>query len=269
MIELYEKEIQSQNRQSSKGNQMKWLKDEVWYKADFTGYEGLTEYIVSALLKKSTLDNKSFQRYEIDKIKYKYTEYLGCSSKNFLPVGWQLITLERLFMNTYGESLNKSIYRISELEERIRFLVDQTRRITGLQDFDKYMCHLMTIDALFLNEDRHTHNIAVLIDAEGEYQYCPIFDNGGGLLSDTTMDYPLNIDTQILMKEVKSKTFCQSFDDQLDVIEKLYGLNIKFNFTIDYVEELLDTDNYYSDQVKARVIQILRLQKSKYQYLFE
>ena len=51
-----------------------------------------------------------------------------------------------------------------------------------------YMNKLLTIDALFLNEDRHTHNIAVLMNGKGDYAYCPIFDNGAGLLADTTMD---------------------------------------------------------------------------------
>ena len=41
----------------------------------------------------------------------------------------------------------------------------------------------------FLNEDRHTHNITVLMNGKGDYAYCPIFDNGAGLLADTTMDY--------------------------------------------------------------------------------
>ena len=51
MIDLTNTEIKDENRQSSKGNQMKWLKNDVWYKADYTGYEGLAEYIVSYLLK--------------------------------------------------------------------------------------------------------------------------------------------------------------------------------------------------------------------------
>ena len=50
-----------------------------------------------------------------------------------------------------------------------------------------YMNKLLTIDAFFLNEDRHTHNIAVLMNGKGDYVYCPIFDNGAGLLADTTI----------------------------------------------------------------------------------
>lgn len=268
MIELYDENMRMQNRQSSKGNQMKWLKDDVWYKADYTGYEGLAEYVVSSLLKMSTLGESDYQNYQIEMMRYRHTEYLGCSSINFLPEGWQLLTLERLFMNEYGESLMRSIYGISELEERIRFLVNQVIRITGLQEFGIYMCKLLTIDAFFLNEDRHTHNIAVLLDEKGQYQYCPIFDNGGCLLSDTTVDYPLNVDTEVLMKEVRSKTFCPSFDDQLDSVEKLYGLNMKFDFSVEDVEQVLDVDDSYSDEIKGRVLEIIRSQRRKYQYLF-
>lgn len=46
--------------------------------------------------------------------------------------------------------------------------------MTGLQEFGIYMNKLLTIDALFLNEDRHTHNIAVLMNGKGDYAYCPI-----------------------------------------------------------------------------------------------
>lgn len=33
-------------------------------------------------------------------------------------------------------------------------------RMTGLKNFGVYLHKLFTIDAVFLNEDRHTHNIA-------------------------------------------------------------------------------------------------------------
>jgi len=75
---------------------------------------------------------------------------------------------------------------------------------------------MLTLDAFFVNEDRHTHNIAVLMDAEGVYRYCPFFDHGAALLSDTTMD-----------------------------------------------EEM-----YYPQEIKERIVEILRHQMRKYQYLF-
>lgn len=92
MVELFDNNMVANERKSSKGNQLKWGKDGKWYKADYTGYEGLSEYMVSHMLKKSNLNEK------------------------------------------------------------------------------------------------------------GEYDYCPIFDNGASLLSDTKMDYPLNVELNQLLK---------------------------------------------------------------------
>ena len=58
MIELFEQNERMQNRQSSKGNQLKWENEGIWYKADYTGYEGLAEYVISHLLIKSTLSSE-------------------------------------------------------------------------------------------------------------------------------------------------------------------------------------------------------------------
>ena len=55
MVELFEQNIRTNDRQSSKGNQLKWENEGIWYKADYIGYEGLAEYMISHLLKKSTL----------------------------------------------------------------------------------------------------------------------------------------------------------------------------------------------------------------------
>lgn len=134
MIELFEQNIRTNERQSSKGNQLKWENNGIWYKADYTGYEGLAEYMISHLLKKSTLAEDEFVCYDLEKIKYGTVIYNGVKSKNFLKEDWQIITLERLFKNFFGESLYQSLYRIPEHEERLRFLVQQVERMTGLQN---------------------------------------------------------------------------------------------------------------------------------------
>lgn len=269
MIELLEQDSKTNERQSSKGNQLKWLKKNTWYKADYTGYEGMAEYAVSNLLRYSNLNEEEYIIYETEEIRYRQQKYLGCSSLNFLPQDWQLITLERLFQGFYGKSLNKSIYQIENIENRIRFLVEQTIRITGLEDFGQYFSKLLTLDAFFINEDRHTHNIAVLMDQDGAYQYCPIFDNGAGLLSDTTMDYPMGIPIEKLLKTVTSKTVCSDFDEQLDTVERLYGQFIKFAFGENEVRLLLKGEKYYSKEIKERILNILLAQKRKYRYLFQ
>lgn len=268
MIELFETDIRTNDRLSSKGNQLKWCNNENWYKADYTGYEGLAEYMVSHLLKASDLDADKYILYQTEEMSYKQVRINGCSSKNFLKEGMQIITLERLFQTVYAESLNKQVYKIKQVKDRIRFMVEQTVRLTGLQDFGTYLSILLTIDAIFLNEDRHTHNIAVLMDAFGKYQYCPIFDHGAALLSDTSMDYPLTESVESLMQQVKAKTFCPDFDEQLDAAEELYGQNIHFNFTEKGVTALLSEEKYYPFEMKERVKEIVLSQRRKYSYLF-
>ena len=247
---------------------MKWLTDDVWYKADYTGYEGLAEYMVSGVLKSSNLDEEEYVDYCTEEIRYGFQTFRGCKSKNFLPQSWQMITLERLFQQFHGHGLNQSIYRIVDHENRLRFLVEQVERITGLERFGPYMCKLLTVDAFFLNEDRHTHNIAVLLDPAGEYHYCPLFDHGAALLADTTMDYPLGVEVERLMKNVQAKTFCSDFDEQLDIAEKLYGQQVSFTFSEKTIDEMLNADSVYPQEIKTRVKDIVLAQRRKYQYLF-
>lgn len=268
MIELFEQDIKTNDRQSSKGNQLKWLNNGIWYKADYTGYEGLAEYVISGLLSHSNLRPEEYVAYQTEEIHYRQNQYKACKCENFLPEGWKLITLERLFQSIYGKSLNKAIYSINDHTERLRFLVEHTARITGLKEFGPYMSRLLTIDALFLNEDRHTHNIAVLLDDAGSYHYCPVFDNGAALLSDTIMDYPVNGDINLLIGEARAKTISQGFDEQLDIAERLYGQHIKFFYDSTEIDSILSNELYYTTIVKQRVRDIIMMQRRKYQYLF-
>ena len=66
----FEQNIRTNDRQSSKGNQLKWENEGIWYKADYTGYEGLVEYMISHLLKKSSLAENEFVCYDLEEIKY-------------------------------------------------------------------------------------------------------------------------------------------------------------------------------------------------------
>ncbi len=268
MIEVFENQIIDQGRQSSKGNQLKWFDGKLWYKADYVGYEGLAEYVISHLLQKSNLKPEEFVLYDLEQIRYKSQLYNGCKSSNFLAENWQLITLEHLFKNYTGRGLNGGIYSITNKEARLRFLVEQTERMTGIKDFGKYISKVLTIDTFFLNEDRHTHNIAVLMDNHGDYGLCPIFDQGAGLLSDITMDYPLHEDVYKLEDTVKPKTFCEDFDVQLDIAEKLYGQQLEFYFTKKDVDAILNTIEY-DPVIKERVRTLLYNRMRKFRYLMK
>lgn len=268
MVELFEQKIRTNTRQSSKGNQLKWENEGIWYKADYTGYEGLAEYVISHLLKLTNLNEGEYVLYEPEQIKYKRQIYNGVRSRAFIDEDWQIITLERLFKNVYNESLTSVLWHMSDVKERLEFLVNAIKNITGLNNWGEYICRLFTIDAFFLNEDRHMHNIAVLMNGKGEYKYCPVFDNGAGLLSDTTMDYPMEQDIYQMISEVKSKSVSQDFDEQLDVAENLYGQNLQFLFTKKNVSDIVNNADMYPLEERKRVELIIYSQMNKYKYLF-
>ena len=269
MIELFEQQLKTFDRHSSKGNQLKWVNAGIWYKADYTGYEGLAEYVVSNLLKYSSLNEDEYIIYDIEEIKYRNQIFCGAKSKDMLTDDWQIITLERLFKNQFGQSLYTSLWKISDVKERLRFLCEQTTRITGIERFGQHIAKLLTIDAFFKNEDRHTHNIAVLMNGKGEYKLCPIFDNGASLLADTRLDYPLDMDVYTLMDEVQAKTVSTDFDEQLDAAEELFGQTITFYFTKKDVDHILEKATLYGEKEKERVREILYQQMRKYSYLFK
>ena len=268
MIELFDKDRFTMDRQSSKGNQLKFQKDGYWYKADYLGYEGLAEYTISKLLKYSSLRKDEYVEYELDQIRYNDSVFNACKSKDFTE-DYNLITLERLFKDIYGTGLNKIIYSIENIDDRLKILVEQVERVTGLKDFGIYMNKVLTIDALFLNEDRHTHNLAVLTNDKGDFKLSPIFDNGAGLMSDSTIEYPLTIDVIKRIDTVKSKTICDSFNEQLEASERLYGNNLFFNYGYKQIKDIVDKAENYSSGIKQRVIDLLLETKRRYDYLFK
>ena len=267
LVRLFESDKKDFNRQSSKGNQLKFQKGDIWYKVDYAGYEGLVEYVVSKLLALSDLRPEEFVDYETETVEYNDISYNSCRSKDFTD-GWNLITLERLFKDTYGHGLNQIIYSTPDHEDRLKILVEQVERTTGLKGFGIYMSKLLAIDALFLNEDRHTHNIAVLTNGAGDFKLSPIFDNGAGLLSDTRLDYPLSKDPLDLISKVKPKTFCDSFEEQLEIAEKLYGENLHFSFDYKDVEEIVEKAKIYPEEIRHRVIEVIMEMRRRYGYLF-
>ena len=183
--------------------------------------------------------------------------------------GEELITLERLYKNTYGRSFYEDVFKIEEITSRARFIVDETVKLTNIKNFGAYLSILLAVDALFLNEDRHLHNIAVIVNNQNKFRVCPIFDNGAGLLSDCKLDYPIDGNLLDMMKEVSAKTICTNFDEQLEVIESVYGKQVRFNFNRKTIQDILDLIHGYDVDTKERVKNILFEQIRKYQCLFD
>lgn len=217
---------------SSKGNQEKWFDKEQnkWYKLDQFGYEALSEAVISLILEKSNIEKDTpfrFVRYNIERVNAHGLERNACSSENFLKEGQSVITINHLLSRMLGFPLKNKLTSLSSDKKRIEYLAEATKECTGLEYFGQYLCLLFEVDSLFLNDDRHLNNIAVL-ESDGKYEYCPIFDNGAGLLSNTQM-LPMDIAPRALISTLKARPFVTSFTRQMNSARTLYKKQLSVN----------------------------------------
>lgn len=227
---------------SSKGNQEKWLDHGKWYKLDQFGYEALAEVFTSILLEYSNIEKETpftFTRYQMERLQVHGRERTGCSSDNFLRAGESIVTLSHLFRQNLGKPLSNELERFSSDKKRMAYLAEVTAEITGLRDFPQYLTLLFEIDALVLNDDRHLNNIAI-IEKNSRFSYCPIFDQGAGLLSNT-MYSPMHIIPKTLIAEAKARPFNTTFNRQIRTMQGMYGkqLNLPY-FTRSELYEMLE-----------------------------
>lgn len=215
---------------SSKGNQEKWFDGTSghWYKLDQFGYESLSEVLVSRLLERSNVESDfpfHFVRYKMERLHVHGRDRNGCSSRNFLLPDQSIITLSHLYKRVLDKPLVASLERLSSDKKRIAWLAAETAEITQLPDFPKYLTLLFEIDALFLNEDRHLNNIA-LLEQNGTYSYCPIFDNGAALLSNTQI-YGMDVAPAAHIKSVRARPFNTTFNRQIITARNLFGPQLR------------------------------------------
>lgn len=269
---------------SSKGNQMKWMQDGYWYKADQFGYESLAEVVTSHLLKKSSITDAVY--YEPVVIRYKDRDYRGCRSRNFREKEEVLVPLERLFRSHTTIGLAKQLSRISDVKEKIKYTEEIVCNITRIEDFGIYLTKILEMDAFFLNEDRHTNNISLLYNKETEvYRCCPFYDMGLSLFADTKVDFPLDKDYFACKDKIIAKPFSREFDEQLDEANVLYGCHLKFDFSANKIADTITElrEKYllpeetvadgkvdgYTEKEFRRVEDTLRYQAAKYKYMFK
>ena len=215
---------------SSKGNQEKWFdrQQNRWYKLDQFGYESLSETVVSRILEKSNLERDfpfRFVRYQMERVRVHGRERNSCSSENFLLPGQSIITLSHLHSNAFGERLGVILGRLDSTQKRIAWLGEKTAELTGLELFPQYLTMMFEVDGLFLNEDRHLNNIAVL-EQNGQFDYCPLFDHGASLLSNT-MIYAMDIEPKAHIRTVKARPFQTTFNRQIAAAQRQYGKQLK------------------------------------------
>lgn len=229
---------------SSKGNQEKWYDQvsDLWYKLDQFGYEALAETVISTLLEQSNIQTDTlftFVRYHMERLRVHGRERTGCSSKNFLQPGQALITINRLLSSYLGKPLREKLVRLPSDKKRIAYLAEATAELTGLELFPQYLTLLFEVDALFCNDDRHLNNIAV-IEQNGKFDYCPIFDNGAGLLSNTQLS-PMDILPPALISALQARPFNITFTRQMNTARSLYGTQLVMpKLTTSDIREILE-----------------------------
>ena len=226
---------------SSKGNQEKWLDSGIWYKLDQFGYEALAEVFASQLLEYSNMEAAfpfTFVRYRMERLQVHGRERTGCSSRNFLQEGESIITLAHLFLQYTGRPLSETLNRLTSGKKRMADLAEETANITGLSLFPQYLTLLFEIDGLVLNDDRHLNNIAVLA-RDGTFDYCPIFDQGAGLLSNV-MYNPFEIVSKSLISQANARPFQTTFNRQIHTMENLYGKQLEIpSFTQEQLAQMV------------------------------
>lgn len=252
---------------SSKGNQEKWYDREPdrWYKLDQFGYEALAETVISTLLEQSNIEQDmpfTFVRYRMERLQVHGRERTGCSSKNFLRPGQALITVNRLLSSHLGKPLREKLVHLPSDKRRIAYLAEATAELTSLDLFPQYLTLLFEVDALFCNDDRHLNNIAV-IEQNGKFDYCPIFDNGAGLLSNTQLSQ-MDVAPPALISALQARPFNTTFTRQMNTARSLYGTQLMIpKLTAgDIREALRPVLNYYpkrdwgiiTDRVEACIL---------------
>lgn len=249
----------------SKGNQIKINVGGFWYKADFLGYEGASEIIASDLLKQSNISEMfSFVDYSFDKIELNNKKYNGCKSEDFTK-GKDIITLDEFLLQNTGKRAEAFLQGLTP-KEQIKKTVEAVENITKLTDFHKYLTVLFELDAFIYNDDRHFNNIALLIDENEQYFYCPIFDNGGAFLSNLN-EYPLYEGNADLRRKVQSKPFSVDFDKQKSICETLYGTYLKFDKDLHITPDIeYDIHKYYGDKILNRIQNCIDVSKNKYKF---
>ena len=254
--------------QTGGGDQPKWLIGKKWYKADYLGYEGLAECLISWLMRYSNVTD--YVEYEPCLIRSGTRARTGCVCQNFRWNDEMLISFERLHRAYQGRGLADTLAAKKTAAERIKYTVAFTEEATGLKDIGRYLTLLLELDAFFLNEDRNTGNLAVLRnELDKRYRLCPIFDNGMALLADTRR-YPADEDVESCIADTEARPFDSSFDVQMEAAERLYGRQLHFNFNINDVREYLGTalEGSYDLQITDRVEQIISRQMRRYRRFF-
>lgn len=240
---------------TSKGNQVKWYKNNCYYKADSFGYEGLAEWVVSGFCESIT--DFYYVPYEFCLIDEEGHKQNGCYSESFLKENESFVSIAHILELKY---LDYSQYMKNGFKESFRFVCDEIMEVAGV-DISEYLAQNLYLDAIILNEDRHFNNLGV-VKGDGYYKIAPVFDNGFSLLSDLKLYDPME-SLEKNMKLVKAKPFSKNFGKQVTELNEMgfAPLIIDDNRTM-IILDSMKNDNYPEEyMVRCRAVIKKRLRE--------
>lgn len=258
---------------SSKGNQEKWYDADSnnWHKLDKIGFESLAEAVASELLAQhSNIESElgyTVVRYHIETVNVHRKDRIASVSPNFLNGEQSIQTVYHILKRVLGPDYQSVLADEKNISNRLALIVDTVEKVSGLTDFGRYITLLFEVDALIANEDRHLNNIAV-IEENGVYDYCPLFDNGEGFMLDNVR-YPFDVRTQGMMRNLRAKPFNCQFGRCLTAARNLYGEQLKVSFTDGDIRDIVDKHLHQYQQfiqpyLKQRIADVVNLQRDKY-----
>lgn len=232
---------------TSDGTQCKYYSEGYWYKTNNEGEEDLVEYLASKLLTFTDLPPDSYVIYERGILNGKR----ACRSKSFLGVDETFATLERMHHNIVGMPLYKTIVSMS-LEESVKYVLDFVKYETNGLDLLEYFRRVFTVDYITLNEDRHFHNLGIIMGADGLYRAAPIFDNGKSLLNTNpsiNLKFPISENVQ----RVVARPFCGSHKKTFEFFGQ--GFHLNRNKAIEWLKS--EEDSFYKEVLLYQLENIL------------
>ena len=230
---------------TSDGTQIKYFKDNYWYKIDRYGGEGEAEALASVILKLCAYPSKKYVTYHQIIINGRP----GCMSRNFMRRNEQFVSLYRLYRNVTGRDL-ASVTQMMDYDDAIEFVLDFVLTHTAV-DLRAYLADIFALDELILNDDRHFNNLGLIYNGT-KFRPAPIFDNGKSLFIGNKKYDP---DKDI--KENKKKAFAKAFSGSFELNRSYLENKATFKPDIKAIQNYLSKKNLDEDNIYSRLAKLI------------
>ena len=231
---------------TSDGTQIKYFKDDKWYKVDRYGGEGQIEELVSDVLNTTNLSKKNYVSYK----QLIINDVAGCVSDNFLKTNEDFITLYRFYSNVQGGDLARITSKM-DYDEAIDYVLDFMDKNANV-DLREYLANTFALDALILNEDSHFNNLGLIFDGS-TFKPAPIFDNGKSLFIGNKKYSP---EKSIITN--KKIAFAKAFSGSFELNKSYLKKYCTIEFDYGKIEKLLKNRLSEKDTVYDRLYELIQ-----------